>query len=262
MGANQQVRTVKSVETACGIIGALRELDGAGVTELSTHLDMAKGTVHCHLTTLREQGFVCKDHDAYRLSLRFLELGEYARNDIEVLDVVRPELADLAEDHDARTQFVVEEHGQGVFVSHHVAESSHMRLAPIQTGGRFSLHCTASGKAIMAFLPQQRIDDIVSTHGLNQPTENTIADYETLTAELEEIRERGVAFNDGENRPGLRAVGAPIHGPDDRPLGSISISMPASRMKDDRFYEEIPEAVKDTANVIEVNARIQLNTAQ
>lgn len=260
MGPAGQSRTVKSVDTACQILSLLKELNGAGVTELANHVGISKGAVHCHLATLVENELVVKENDTYSLSLRFLEFGDFAKRNIEILEMVKPELQSLAEENDARSQFVVEEHGQGVYVTHYIAESSHVPLAPIQQGGHFSLHCTSSGKSILAFLPKDRIEEIIAMHGLSQTTDHTITDYDRLMDELEEIRDRGVALNDRENQPGLRAVGAPIRDANGYPLGAISVSMPASRMKDDKFHSHMPELVRDAANVIEVNANIQMNT--
>lgn len=262
MSSKGKSRTVQSVDTACKVIKALKELDGAGVTELANHTGVTKGTIHCHLATLNENELVCKEDDKYRLSLRFLELGEYTKQNIDILNIVKPEIRNLADEHDARTQFVVEEHGRGVFVKHYVASSSHVPLPPKLPGITFSLHGTSSGKSILAFLPEERVDEIISMHGMDQLTENTITDKQQLYDELAEIREQGFALNDSENQHGLRAVGAPILDPNNYPLGAISISMPASRMPGEKFHSEIPEIVLNTVNVIEVNVNIRMNTQE
>jgi len=91
-------------------------------------------------------------------------------------------------------------------------------------------------------------------HGLPAQTENTITDHERLFEDLEGMRERGYAYNDDEEEiEGFRAVGAPIRDIDGRVRGSLSISGPASIMRDERFREELPERVSQSANVIEVN---------
>lgn len=98
---------------------------------------------------------------------------------------------------------------------------------------------------------------IIDRHGLPGRTDRTITDRERLYEELETVRERGFARNDGEEVRGIRAVGAPILTGDDSVLGAISISGPESRLQGDRFEEELPTRVMSAANVIEVN----LNTA-
>jgi DNA-binding IclR family transcriptional regulator len=115
------------------------------------------------------------------------------------------------------------------------------------------LHCTALGKAILAYLPEERVREIIDTHGLPERTDATITDEEELFDELEGIRDRGYARDMEERVAGLLCVAAPIRNLDGDPLGAISVSGPTSRMKGERFDEEVPEELTSTANVIELN---------
>jgi DNA-binding IclR family transcriptional regulator len=83
-------------------------------------------------------------------------------------------------------------------------------------------------------------------------TDQTITDEDELLDALSEIRERGVAFDDGEASVGVRCVAAPIK-TDERVLGAISTSAPSNRMRGDRFTETVPNNVRRAANVIELN---------
>jgi DNA-binding IclR family transcriptional regulator len=244
-------RRVKSVRTALEIVGFLEEQQGAGVTEIARHLGLTKGTVHTQLATLREQGFVAKQGEDYFIGLRFLELGENARKRLSVPDVAKRELDKLAEETDTRTQLVVEENGMVICV--YLARGPNAILPPTDVGYREYLHCIASGKALLAHLPEERIEWILSKHGLPARTEATITDRDTLFEELAEIRERGYALNDEEKLRGLRAVGAPVLGQDGVPLGAISVSDTARNMDDERFREEMPDRLLGVANIIEVN---------
>lgn len=244
-------RRVQSVRTAMDIIGLLEEREGAGVTEIAGHLGLTKGTVHTHLATLREQGFVAKQGDDYHLGLRFLELGENAKKRLSIPEVAKRELDKLAEATDTRTQLIVEENGMAICV--YLARGPNAILPPTDVGYREYLHCIASGKALMAHLPEDRIESILEKHGLTARTDATITDRETLFEELRTVRERGYALNDEEKLRGLRAVGAPIIGQDGTPLGAISVSDTTRNMYDERFREEIPDRLMGTANIIEVN---------
>ena len=245
-------RQIQAVQISCDILEALRELDGAGVTELAEHLDISKATVHGHLSTLYKNEFVVKEGDWYRVSLRFVNFGEFAKDSIPIYDIARDEVDSLANQTGEVAQFMVEEHGRGVYLHKSVGEKA------IQTrsyaGARKYLHCTALGKAILAHLPEERVDEIVARHGLSQQTDRTISTREELESELETVREQGVAFDDEEILAGLRCVAAPVTGHDGTLYGAISVSGPTSRMKGDRFTEELPEQVQGAANVIQVNA--------
>ena len=76
---------INSDETLFDLVELLRELDGAGVTELAERLGIAKSTVHGHLTTLRRRGFAVKRGGRYELGLRFFEYGQYVRTQLATL---------------------------------------------------------------------------------------------------------------------------------------------------------------------------------
>lgn len=250
-----RTRTIGAVEKACLIVDTIQELNGARLSEITERLDISKGTVHTHLATLRKGGYIVKNGNTYQLGLRFLDLGEDAKKMAEIYHVGRENLRELAEETDTRAQLVVEELGMAVVLD--IARGQHAVAPPTQVGKRDYLHCTAAGKAILAWLPRERVEEILEMHGLKKRTNNTIADRETLFRTIEEIRERGVAFNDEEKIRGLRAVGAPIRGENEKVLGAISVSGPTSGMKGERFSEEIPDKVSNIATTIELNIRIQ-----
>lgn len=253
MDTNDGPKTIEAVERSVSILEALRELDGAGVTELTEHLDMAKATVHSHLATLKASEFVVQEGSEYRIGLRFLGFGEYAKRQSKIYPVVKDEVDVLAEDAGEVAQFLVEEHGVGVYL--YKKETSRAIHTGSHTGARRYLHCTALGKAVLANFPRERVDAIIDRHGLPQRTQNTITKRDELFVELDEIVEKGYAWDDEEVQPGLRCVAAPIKDFEGDVLGAISLSGPTSRMSGDRFREEIPEMVTNSANIIEINVR-------
>lgn len=251
-GGRDGGRRVKAVQTTARVLEALRELDGAGVTELATHLGVAKATVHSHLATLVDNEFVVKRGDEYCVSLRFVDFGEYAKTSVDIYEITKTEVDRLAEETGEVAQFMVEEHGKGVYL-HKVSGQNAIQTASY-TGNRKDLHCTALGKAILSQLPKARVDEIIDKTGLPRRTANTVSTREELFDELAEIREENVSFDDEEILQGLRCVAAPIHHSNSEIQGAISISGPTSRFKGDQFRVELPEIVRGAANVIEVNA--------
>ncbi|MDS0282730.1 IclR family transcriptional regulator [Haloarcula onubensis] len=245
-------RRVQAVQISCNILEALREMDGATVSELADHLGRSKATIHSHLATLTDNEFVVKHDGTHQISLRFVDIGEYAKNRIDIYDVAKAEVDRLAEETGEVAQFMVEEHGRGVYL--HKARGENAIQTASYAGNRKDLHCTALGKAILSKLSTERIDEIIDRHGLPQRTEKTVSTRAALFDELDAVRERGVAFDDEEILHGLRCIAAPIEHPTGDIHGAISISGPTSRFKGDRFREELPEIVQGAANVIEVNA--------
>ncbi|SEV85046.1 IclR family transcriptional regulator [Natrinema salifodinae] len=242
---------VKSVVTTFRILQTLRRLDGAGVTELSTELDLPKSSVYNYLSTLEQEEYVVKEDGQYTLGLRFLDLGRYVRERDDLYETARPEMESIGEETGELVNLLVEEHGQGVYVCR-VRGDQAVNVAA-STGHRVSLHNTGLGKAILAYLPEERVDEILDENGLSADTPHTITDRDELKAELDRIRERGVAFDREERIGGLCCVAVPVLDLDDRPIGALSVAGPTSRMKGERFESELPELLKSAANVIELN---------
>lgn len=243
--------TVGATVKTFSIVEGLQELDGAGISELAEHLDMPKSSVHNYLHTLEDLGYVICHEGQYWVGLRFLDLGGYIRSHYRVFQAGQDEADNLAEETGELVNIAVEEHGNGV----PLYRSAGNRAVPIDTriGKRLYLSTTALGKAILAHLPENRVDEIIDRHGLPRMTNNTICDRETLFEELATIRKQGYAYDDEERLNGVRCVAAPVQTEDGEVVGSISVSGPTHRMKGDRFERELPERVLQASNVIELN---------
>jgi DNA-binding IclR family transcriptional regulator len=247
-------RLLKTVSRAFDVVRALEDLDGAGVTELADELDMSKSAVYNHLMTLRDNKFVVKDGSTYSLSLQFLLLGEYVRNHNQLYREGKTVLEGLAETTGEYAHLSTEQHGLGVNlykVRGEKAVGSDYQTSKLQKPDY--LHFSATGKSILAHLPEERVEEIIDRYGLVRKTANTITDREALLAELETIRERGYAYNDEEEIEGLQAIGAPVLNRHGKVLGSVSVSGPRRRMEETEYHEMVVDEVTNAANVIEVN---------
>ncbi len=242
---------IQAVDRAFDIVESLNELGGAGVSELARDVGLPKSTVHNHLTTLERAEYVVHQGDEYRVSLKFLSVSETARSQHRLYEVARSEVDQLAEQTGEISAVMAEEHGRGVFIY----RSRGSDAARIDTciGDRVPIHCTALGKAILAFLPEARRTEIIDRRGLPAVNSNTITDRDRLLAELEEIREHKIATDDEERLNGLRSVAAPVLDGSGSVIGSISVAGPTHRMQGERFETELPETVLGVANVIELN---------
>jgi len=247
-------RTLKTVERNFEVIAALQELQGAGVTEVAEYLDISKSAAYNHLATLRELQFVVKEGEMYRLGLRFLLLGEFVRNQNELFRHARDEIDALARETGEYAHLATEQHGLSVNL--YKARGEQAVGTDYQTRRLQKpdyLHFSATGKAILAFLPRERVEEIVELHDLERKTEHTLTDSEELFAELERTRDQGYSINNEEQVKGIYAIGAPILEDDGRVLGSLSVSGPINRFQDEGYHDRIMDLVTETANVIEVN---------
>lgn len=247
-------RTIKTADRTFDIVDGLDELGQAGVTELADHLGIPKSTLYQYLATLEERGVVVKQNERYRLSLRFLGYGTKLRDEIPLYKYGRPYLRKLAEETGEIAWIAFEEHGLCVTLGRETGEQGLDKFAG-QVGGRSRMHTHAAGKAILAHLPESKVDEIIQEHGLPALTNATIHDRETLFEELATIRERGYSFNDEETIEGLRAVGAPIE-TGDEVLGAIAVGGPANRLDGDYYRSELPELVMGAANELKLQTSV------
>lgn len=242
---------VQAVQRTIDIVDHLRESGGARVTEIANALGVSKGTVHCHLATLEQNGYVIKEENEYKLGLRFIDLAHHARDRVDIYDVTTAEVDALAVESGEMALFTVEEDGKGVCM--HTAKGDNAVRTKIYVGYRNELYHTAVGKAILAFMPAERRDRLIDEIELEALTPNTITDRQRLRDELEEIREDGIAYNHEESIQGLVGVGAPIRDQNGTVYGAISVIGPARRLNEGRLYNDIPEMIHRTVNVIEIN---------
>lgn len=250
-GSNEAQNPIQAAEITVAVLQGLKEIDGGGVTELADHLGMSKSRVHNYLTTLRQEEYVVKDGTTYDVGLRVVGLGTYARHRQEIYAVAKPQLETLAEETGDLVNLLVEEYGMGIYL--HREQGEDAVEVDSYTGHRVHLHNTALGKAILAELPRERVEEILERHGLPATTENTVTDRDALFERLEEVAERGVAFDDEERLPGLRCVAVAVTDNDGEVHGAISVSGPSSRMQGDRYHEEIPQKLEEAANIVSLN---------
>lgn len=245
------VGDIESVNKTFKLIELLKKLEGARLVEIADRLGWPKSTVHVHLQTLRENEYVVQIDGEYYLSFRFLEICEYVKNRNEEYAVIEPYIERLAEETGERVQFVVNEHSYGVYLR--IAEGKQAVSTGSHIGRRRNmLHATAAGKAILANLPDEEVREILDKNGLPALTANTITEEAELIDELEAIRERGYALNHEEHIQGLKAVAVAIIGADDDVVGAVSIAVPAHRMSEERFTEELPNRILALKNEVEL----------
>ncbi|MGQ9630529.1 MAG: IclR family transcriptional regulator [bacterium] len=245
---------VKSVWRAVKILESFdRGERGMGVTELSRRLGFPKSSVHDILSTLEAEGIVERDPDSqrYRLGLKLFELGNMARSNLELRKVAVPFLKELNSRLDETVHLTVLDEGEVLYIE--CFESTKRLRTYSVIGVRAPLHCTAVGKAILAFLPEDEADEIIRRRGLERFTENTITDPQRLKEELARIRSLGYSVDNMEHEEGVKCVGAPIRNNEGKVFASISVSGPSQRITPERI-PEIAELVVTTAK--EISRRI------
>ncbi|MFC7078720.1 IclR family transcriptional regulator [Haloarcula halophila] len=243
-------RGIKSDETLFALIESLRELDGAGVTELAERLDVAKSTIHGHLTTMREHGFVVKHGTDYHLGLGFFDYGQYVRGQQSIFRSGMQAVDELEEATGEMAWLITHENGKAMYLYGRGGQND----IDINTilGTWAYMHCNSGGKAILAHLPEEQIHAIVDEHGLPARTENTITTREALFDELAQIRDQGYALNLSEDLKGVHAIGIPLTF-EGEIQGALSIAGPAHRLSRARCEGEVLDQLRAATDEIELN---------
>jgi DNA-binding IclR family transcriptional regulator len=243
---------VKSTRTTFAIVERLIALDGAGISKLAADLDKPKATIHDHLTSLDELGYIKREGQEYKAGTKFLRIGEQVRENMSIYRTAKPELGKLARKTGEHASLMIEENGWGVYL--HTAENPDTVNIVTAEGTPTKLHTTAPGKAILANLPQERSRQIVSELELTAETANTITDEETLLTELQEIRQQEYAVDHQEGLKGMQGVAAPVFSRQENLLaGAISVYGPSRRTNIDDFEDEVLDELHRTVNIVEIN---------
>jgi DNA-binding IclR family transcriptional regulator len=230
------------------------------LSELSRELGLHKSTAFGLLQTLVKHNYVHQEIKTgrYRLGYRVLALGGAFLEHCDLREIASPYLQQLVDEHGETVHLVIMDDGQVVYVDKIDSPQSIRMVSRI--GRRLPAHCTGVGKAILAYLPEEKVRAIVKKRGLPRFTANTITTWEELSAELARIREEGVSYDREEIEEGLRCVAAPLIGYGQYPVGAISVSGPASRMTEEKM-SRIAGSLKKVAGEIsqQMGAGMELN---
>ena len=207
---------VQSVERIFQLIEHLAaHPTGVSLQRLAEETGLAKSTVHRLLASLVGLGYVVQDEENghYRLTLKMFELSS---------GIVDSEAVHL----------VIRDGRDIVYI--YKTESGPMRMSS-RVGLRSPLYCTGVGKAILATLPGDELEDIWTHSNVQKLTDKTITDLEELRSQLVEVRANGYAIDDEENELGVRCVAVAIPGADGRAESAFSISGLAPYMTPERI---------------------------
>lgn len=225
-----------------------REHTEWGVREVADRLKLAKSTTHDLLASLAQVGFLNKTTEGrYRLGWRLVTLSETLLATTELRHEARPVMEALAAQYKETIHLAVLDDTKAVYVDK-LEGMQAVRVELTSLGTRLYPHCSALGKILLAYSPEEEARRIIRTAGLPRFTPNTITDEETLCQTLTQIRKQGYACDFEEILPDLCCVGAPIYNYSGRVIAAISMSLPTYRFR--RSQTEYRDAIVRTAKII------------
>jgi len=214
------------------------EADELGVTELSKRLKLHKNNVFRLLATLESRGYIEQNRatENYRLGIRCLQLGQSYVQHMGLLRQARPILAELVRQVRETTYVAVLR--RGAIVPVEVVEAERPVRITSQLGEALPLHCTAAGKAYLAFEAEDEQRALLPD-GLQRFTERTLVDRPALLQQLRTIAQTGYAVDMGEHVDDLRALAVPIRDYTRSVVGTLAVAGPAYRLQAERIEKEL-----------------------
>lgn len=244
---------VQSVERSLAIIEVMAwRREPMALGEIARLSGLKPSTAHRLLSTLVSRGFARQDviTGKYQLGLKTFQIGNAALYNLDLRSVARPYLARLVDRcGETANLAVLSRDNSGVqLVYIDQVESPSMVHTFARIGSPVPVHCTGSGKVLLAFLEDREIDSVLKNIELQAYTSNTITDAELLKKEIDRIRKDGYAWDREETEMGVLCIAAPIRDHTSRAVAAVSISGPASRMKPP--YDYYIECVKEASRGI------------
>ena len=219
-----------------------------GISDLARQLEMSTSTVHRILSTLADEGLLEQDPETarYRLGLAMFDLVAAVPTQRDLHEAALSPMTDLRNRTGETVQIGVLDGRQVVYVER--LDSPNTLRMFTELGRRVDSHCTGTGKALLAFAPPDRREDILKGWRPRSRTEFTITSVPKLRAELVVIRRRGYAENRHESEVGVVSIAAPIRDRGGSTIAALSVAGPAERM--DPNNHRITEAVVETARLV------------
>lgn len=238
--------SVQSLDRALRILAIVAGGDGLSLSEIAEKSGLAASTAYRMLTTLASHGMVefGQTDQLWSIGVETYRMGSAFLRRRNLVDRARSVMQQLMETTDETANLGVAEDDCVVFVSQ--VETHQAIRAFFRPGTRSSFHASGIGKAIMAHLPSERVAGIIRKAGLEAFTPRTLADPESLSRDLQEIKARGWSVDDEERHPGMRCIAAAIFNQFGEPVGGISVSGPTVRVTAARVAN-IGPLVRDAA---------------
>jgi DNA-binding IclR family transcriptional regulator len=219
-----------------------------GPAELAARLGLHKSTIHRLLVVLERQRYIRKTSKGkYSLGMKLFELGSRAVAQLELGEHAAPFLRRLVDETGETTHICVLSGTEMMSVAN--VEGQWTLRTTSTVGRRTKTHCTAVGKALIAFLPERELSELIARLPLTRHTHRTIITPAALRTELAHVRRRGFAVDDEEIEEGLRCIGSPIRNYTGEVIASLSIAGPVFRIRKSRV-PELARAVMAVAEAL------------
>jgi len=200
--------------------------------------------------TLQQLGYLERDAETkrYRSGPKVLSLAFSVMRTLDLRRVASPFLKQTSREIGETVNLAILEGLDIVYVER--IKTEQILNINLHVGSRLPAYCTSMGKAMMAFLPVDRLKELLKKVKLNPLTPNTLKSKRDLKEELRKIRKRGFATNNEELSIGLRSVAAPVRNFSGEVIAAVNIAVPSIRVPPRKLETFFAEKIVETADKI------------
>lgn len=239
--------TIPNLSKACRLLKTLAAADQPmRLSDLADSLDLPRSTALRVLRTLEEERFVEREEKNYSLGSALVPIGQRAACGVDVGRLARPILRRLTEATGETSQLVTQVSGKAWLQE--VNDSPHPLAAHSRPGSFVDLHSSATGKTLLAHLPEEEMTVIMSDMLFTAHTAASIQNKEQLLLELAKVRKQGFALDDEEYHEGIRCVAAPVIDSLGQVRFSIGLTASIQRFRKGKipeFSRHVKQAARD-----------------
>lgn len=248
---------MRSLEKALFVIETMATKSDWQLKTLSASCSIPKGTLQRILRTLEELGYVrqLERGGAYALTLKFHMLGRRIASQNNLTTLLQPVLKNLRDKVNETVNLSMLS-GVDMVVVHQVTSTHALQMDSI-IGTSFPAYISASGKAFLAFLPEEDLRNFIKELRRADAAVNSVI-INRLYKELEDVRDSGLGMDFEELFKGIRCIAAPVFDDAGKIAATISCSVPTVRLDvalSQKLIEEIPAAAADASRLLEAPGR-------
>jgi DNA-binding IclR family transcriptional regulator len=245
-----RTQSVPALERGMRILECLAHSQhGLTLSQITRAMELPKSTVHCLLLTFERFGYIQREDTTgrYRLGLSLFRLANFALPALSVREQAAPVLRSLFERTRLTVHMAALDQDELVLIARVSPPGAPAPASWI--GKRMDFHCTALGKAVLAWSDGDDVERLIRKHGMLRHNDNTISSMRRLSQDLEQTRRRGYAVDDEEEEIGMRCIGAPILGLDGNVEAAVSVVGTTIEISDDSF-SDLASLVRRSAEAI------------
>jgi len=228
-GTKLSYTPAKTVQKALNILEMLAEAESLHPSDLARELGLSRSNVYRLLASLEAMGYVEKmDSSRFGLSFKVFMLGSNISRRNQILRISHPIMSRLAKLCHENINLAIMYRQKALYIDQ--IESPHPLKLNQPVGKTDPLHCTALGKALLSGLSGRELEAFLRSNKLISYTKNTIADPESLIAEIQKVKKRGYAMDIEETHEGIHCIAVPILDNTNKVIAALSISAPSVRL--------------------------------